>query len=248
MSVTQLDFVRAVLDPGLSAPEGLVTPQGRPAAERFNIYRNNVVVSLIEALGVTFPVLVKLLGDNFFNAMADAFVRKYPPDSPVLMLYGQKMPAFLETFEPVQQYPYLADVARLEIALVQSYHAVDAIPVDPRELESLSPESLLGSVLRLSPSVRLLRSPWPVFQLWRFNTKPDSPKPQAAAEDVLVVRPEFDPIPRCLPQGGGAFIETILQGRSLDEASSHFDEKDVVTSLAMLFGILIQGNAITAIE
>ena len=144
--------------------------------------------------------------------MASVFLRSHPPDSPLLMLYGDKMPGFLDSFQPVQKYPYLADLARLELALVQSYHASDSLSVDPDSFGSIPPEQLMESTLSLAPSVHLIRSSWPIYQLWLFNTSPDAPKPQPAAEDIVVLRAEFDPIPRLLPSGGGAFIDALLRG------------------------------------
>lgn len=235
------------MNPDIVAPEGLVTPSGELAAKRFDVYRNNVAVGLTDALEATFPLLVKSLGEDFFKAMAGVFLRQYPPDSPLLMHYGDQMPGFLEAFEPVQRYPYLADLARLELAFIQSYHAADSSPIDPRSLEAMPPEKLMTSTLSLAPSVRLIRSRWPIYQLWRFNTEADAPKPQSCAEDILVLRPEFDAIPRLLPSGGGAFIDALLGGKNFNEAVEHAVHEDKGHDLAITLGILIEGNAITTL-
>ena len=247
MKVTQAEFIRAILDPDLAAPDGLVTPEGHPASERFNVYRNNVAVSLTEALQTTFPLLVSALGEDFFKAMAGVFLRKHPPQSPLLMHYGDQMPNFLESFEPVQKYFYLPDIAKLEIALVQSYHAADSQPITPTFLEKIPPEELMESTFSLAPSMRLIRSSWPIYQLWRYNTVPNSPSPTPGPEDVLVLRPEFDPSPQLLPPGGGAFIDAILNNLTLDNATNHALNEDKNHDLALTLGMLIQGNAITAV-
>ena len=247
MNVSQSEFIRAVLDPERIAPNGLVTPDGEPVAKRFDVYRNNVAVSLTEALEVTFPLLVSCLGEEFFKAMAGVFLRRHPPDSPLLMLYGDAMPGFLESFEPVQEIPYLADIARLELAIVQSYHAADSSPIDARLLESIPPEQLMQSTFTLAPSTRLIRSRWPIYQLWRFNTEPGAPNPQPGPEDILVMRSEFDPNPRLLPRGGGAFIDALVRGESFNDAVEHATDEDKDHNLALTLGLLIEGNAITAL-
>ena len=48
----EADFKTALFDPAVMPPAGLSDPAGRPAGKRFDIYRNNVVVSLTEALEV----------------------------------------------------------------------------------------------------------------------------------------------------------------------------------------------------
>jgi hypothetical protein len=102
--------------------------EGRPAGRRFNVYRNNVAASLTDALATGFPVIAKLLGEEFFRAMAGVFLRAHPPGDPRLQLWGGKFPGFLARFEPVAHLPYLPDMARLELGLRQSYHAADAAP------------------------------------------------------------------------------------------------------------------------
>ena len=77
-------FAAALLDPAAPCPPGLVTWNGSDAAQRFGVYRNNVTVSLIEALADTFPVVQQLVGQAFFHAMAGEFVRRSPPVSPIL--------------------------------------------------------------------------------------------------------------------------------------------------------------------
>ncbi len=90
--------------------------------------------------------------------MAGVFLRAYPPRDRVLMLYGAEFPEFLGAFQPVAHLGYLPDVARLEQALRESYHAADHRAAD---LSGMTPEALLTRRLRLAPSARLLRSRWP---------------------------------------------------------------------------------------
>ena len=57
------EFSVALLDPTQPVPEGLFDGDERPAGRRFDVYRNNVVVSLGEAILTGFPILTKLLGE-----------------------------------------------------------------------------------------------------------------------------------------------------------------------------------------
>ena len=123
MSTSQTQFRQAVLDPRAAIPEGLTGPAQRPAGRRFSVYRNNVAVSLAEALETAFPAVRKITGDEFFRAMAGVYLRAHPPASPILSQYGAEMPAFLTTSPPVKHLAYLPDVARLELALRAAYHA-----------------------------------------------------------------------------------------------------------------------------
>lgn len=244
--VTQPQFTHAILTPTADVPEGLRDAKGDPAGKRFSVYRNNVAVSLTEALITAFPVIVKLLGEENFRILAGQFLRAHPPASPLMMHYGAELPEFLQSFEPTQKYGYLPDVARLELAIRESYHAADASPISPEALQALPPEALMAAKLELVPSVRLISSKWPLFQLWQFNMA-GGPKPEMRAEDVLITRPEFDPQPVALPRCGGIFVQSLLHGETFGEAltaaSSHNPEFDLSQSLAAL----LAGNAICRI-
>lgn len=232
--MSQTEFRAALLDPERPVPAGLTDPQGRPAGRRFDVYRNNVTVSLTEALRQAFPVIRKLVGEEFFTAMAREHVRAHPPTSPLMMHYGRNMPVFLENFPPVQHLGYLPDIARLELALRESYHAADAAPVPAEALQALSPDVLTASRLTLAPSIRLIRSRWPIHAIWSANMRgTDAPK-AAVAEDVLIARPDYDPEPHCLPDGAAPFIAALIGGETVADALEAGPEFDLIAMLGLL--------------
>lgn len=237
-------FAAALLDPAAARPDGLHGPGGAPAGRRFDVYRNNVAVSLTEALGAGFPVLRKLLGPEFFDALAGVFLRAHPPRSPVLALWGEDMPGFLAGFPPVVHLPYLPDVARLELALRRAYHAADATPLAAETLAALPAERLPHLRFGIAPAVQVLRSDWPALSIWRANTEPDAPKPRPGAEDIVILRPGFDPAPHLLPPGGAAVLTALMAGATLGEAGEFATESDIST----LFGLLLAGGALTSAE
>ena len=243
MSVTQSDFRRALLDPAAAVPGGLTGPGGRPADRRFAVYRNNVAVSLTEALEAAFPTVRRIVGEAFFKAMAGVFLRAHPPASPRLAQYGAEMPGFLESFPPVAHLGYLPDVARLENALRAAYHAADIAPVGPGALPPGA--ALMGARVTLAPAVAVIRSRWPLHAIWRFNREPGAPRPAAAAEDVLVTRPGLDPRADLLPPGGAAFTLALAAGASLAEATAAAGER---FDPGPVLGLLLSGAAITALH
>ena len=81
-------FSTALLDGEHPVPPGLMQPDGRPAGKRFDVYRNNVLSSLVDAMVSGFPAIVSLLGETYFRALAAQYVRAYPPTTPVIARYG----------------------------------------------------------------------------------------------------------------------------------------------------------------
>ena len=169
----QRAFSEALLDPAKPVPAGLVRPDGNPAGRRFDIYRNNVVTAHTEALGEAFPVVKALVGDEFFEAMAGIYVRARPPSSPCMMFYGEDLPAFLESFAPAAELPYLPDVTRLEHARRLAYHAADHPVADPSVLGKRDAAALMETRLGLQAACRVVRSAHPVYSIWRFNATED---------------------------------------------------------------------------
>ncbi len=242
MIVTQTAFSKALLDAQLPAPEGLVNPDGAPATKRYDVYRNNVAVSLSDALEAAFPVLRKLLGEEFFRAMAGVYLRKHPPSSPLMMFYGDRMPQFLGRFQPAKHLRYLPDIAKLELAMRRSYHAGDATPIDGARLAEISPEDLMALRLTFSPAVQVVRSDFPIHGIYLSNMDPDAPKPEAKPEAVLVTRPNFDPQMHAISDADASCVELLLKGESLGLAMA--DAGDGL-DLGTLLGILLRQSAIT---
>jgi len=243
MSARDERLARALLDPTSPLPEGLFDRPGR-----FAIHRNTVTVGLIDALRSGFPVITRLLGDDNMNGLARRFLRACPPVSPLMMLYGEGFPEFLEQQPQLADLGYLGDVARLELALRRAYHAADATPLPAEQLAALPPERLAEVRLDLAPALQLLRSPWPILDIWRFNTEADAPAPAAVAQDVLIIRPTYDPLPQLLPPGGAGFVAALLQGAPLGAAEEHARAEVENFDLTALFTLLLQGGVIIGAE
>lgn len=213
----QRGFAAALLDPRLPTPSGLVGPDGEPSSRRFAVYRNNVVFGLIEALGAAFPAVHRIVGADFFLAMARAYVVREPPRSPIMLDYGAGFPDFIRHFEPAMALPYLADVARIERAWSEAYHAPEASPIDPCEFIAIASGQLPAMRLVFHPSLRVVRSHFPALTIWQMSVADGVPAPVdlAASEDALVVRPRIDVEARSIPKGSPEFIEALADGRSV---------------------------------
>ncbi|MBR9819902.1 MAG: DUF2063 domain-containing protein [Rhodobacteraceae bacterium] len=245
--LTQLDFRAAMLRPEAPVPEGLGDGRGGPAGRRFSVYRNNVAVGLTEAVLEGFPTLRALLGDENLRGVAAPFLRAHPPSSPLMFRYGAALPGFLKGFAPLAHLGYLPDVARLDLCLRASYHAADATPLDPARLSALPPEDLGRARLRLAPPVRILRSDWPLWQIWQLAHH-DGPPPQPVAQDILITRPGYDPRPYLLPAGGAGFLEALGQGQSAEMASEAALAEAPGADLAAILGLLLQSGALMSLE
>jgi len=215
-------FASALIDPEREAPAIVKGPAGKGVARRYNVYRNNVTVSLIDALAAIYPAVQRITGVDFFRAMARFHVRATPPASPLLFDYGRDFPAFIARYEHARAMPWLADVARVERAWLDAYHAEDTMPLSAEALSAVPPERLADVVFIAHPATRIVSSPFSVVTIFAANrgeaaqTRIDA----SAPEDALITRPDLDVAVRRLPPGGAVFLSGLIAGQSLGDAAA----------------------------
>ncbi|HTV32303.1 MAG TPA: DNA-binding domain-containing protein [Methylocella sp.] len=239
-------FAAALRNPDALLPAGLFAQQGQSLERRFAVYRNNVRASLIGALEARFPATRNIVGEDFFKAAARRFALEEPPHSPLMMCYGDAFPDFLAHFEPAGEVPYLADVARLEVARTRAYHAADASPLAPDVLKAIPLERLPHICFVLHPSLQIVASDYPIITIWAMNS---SERELATitdwqGEDALVIRPQWEVSVRTLPPGAKRFLQGLAAGeplgRAAETASAADESFDLPVNLAALFsGIAI---------
>jgi hypothetical protein len=237
----QSEFATALLGSERSLPPDVTSHTAAVPVRRFGVYRNNVFSSLTDVLEAYFPVVLRLVGRDFFRAMAREFIRSSPPRSPIISRYGIGFPDFISSFEPATDLPYLPDVARLELMRQRAYHAADRAPLKAVDLAEIPPEGGSRLVLILQPSFDLLVSEYPVVSIWRTNMFDDDVRPTDCAsggEQALVVRPELSVMVAEIPAPSAEFIRHVMLGRAIGEAAEMSGPSlDLVGTIATLIDI-----------
>jgi hypothetical protein len=215
-------FAQALTDPARATPVDVVGPRGKAAIKRYNVYRNNVTVSLIDALAATYPAVQRITGVEFFRAMARFHIRATPPTSPLLFEYGRDFPDFIESYEHAQDTPWLADTARIERAWLDAYHAADAQPLSPSALAAVPSDKLGDLLFGAHPAACIVRSAYPAVAIFAMNRVegPTTPLRSSTAEDALITRPDMEVAVRLLPPGGASFLTTLIDGGTLGAAAA----------------------------
>jgi hypothetical protein len=161
--------------------------------ERIDIYRNNVMTGVSNALISNFPLLEKLVGREFLDGMVRAYIKENPPTSGHLTFYGADFGDFVEKYEPAKNLAYLPDMARLEIAGNCAYHAQDDRALSVQELAAVPVQDLENIRLKLRYSVQLLKSPWPLEAIKDFcKGEGDAPDLSSGGTHLLIYRPRLE--------------------------------------------------------
>ncbi|TKT70812.1 DUF2063 domain-containing protein [Afipia massiliensis] len=238
----QAIFIQALLDPDKPVPASVTSYRTGVPVKRFAVYRNNVIAGLVEAMRAGFPIVERIVGADFFAATARLYAINRPPRSPLMLRYGDDFPEFLSHFPPAAELPYLADVARLELARRLAYHAADAEPLRIELITTLTPDALAESRLTIHPSVSIVRSRHPIFTIWAMNSGDIelTPIDEDAAEDALVTRANLEVTVHRMFSGGAAFLQCLMAGNTFGAAASTAlkdnADFDLTANLAMLIG------------
>jgi hypothetical protein len=118
--------------------------------------------------------------------------------------------------------PWLADIARIERAWLDCYHAADAEPLSAAVLGSVPADRLSELVFVPHLAVRIVCSRFSavsIFAAYRSEGQPE-PDHTGDAEDALITRPGLDVAVRHLPAGAAAFLTRLIEGAPLGVAVS----------------------------
>lgn len=219
---TQVLFADALLGHENAAAQ-LIQAGALPPARRLEIYRHNVMTNLRGALRDIHPVVERIVGEAFFRHAADRFIAETPSRSGDLNRFGVEWADFLAAYPHAAELPYLADVARLEWAWHECFHAADAEALDLSRLASVPPDEHAGLRFRLHPAVRLLTSPYPLLRIWQVNQteyKGDLTIDWEAGGDSLLIRREGSEIAiDALPSGAFRFLSALSCGAAMEAAA-----------------------------
>jgi hypothetical protein len=227
----QYSFAAALRDPAGACP---VRPTGNLA-----IYRNNVEAQFRRALELSFPVVRRRVGDDYFRQLAHHYRAKHPSRSGDLHWVGREFPRFLADHLHGSEYAWLAELARLEWACESALVAEARAAIGAERLSRHAPEALERVVFTLQPSLHLLASTFPVFSVWRANIEGDGPPVDQSVgpeQGMILCRHstvEVRPVEISL----FSFMTQLAAGRTLGESmtAAAMDETGLLQGLQFLF-------------
>ena len=230
LAVGQQAFATALLDTAATLPSFA----GEAVPQRFSLYRGNLSATWRRTLGHAYPVVLALVGADFFGGLARAYGRQYPSDSADLTQFGARFADFLSSFPPAAELPYLPDMARLEWAVHLAHYAADAQALAPEALAALHPDQLEARRFALHPACALLASNWQVAALWQAHQDDDGqfPHDMQVASWALVCRPRWKAQVLVLDAAAHAALLVLQQGQTFGAALDAAFERDPAFDLA----------------
>jgi hypothetical protein len=182
---------------------------------RLQIYKDNVLLTLCDNLKSKYPIICRIVDEQFFNYAANEYVKVYKPISSNIDEYGEHFYKFISEFTPTKQMFYLSDVAKLEWAIHTAYFAADVEKIDPTALAKATHQQLENLRFSLHPSATIISSVYAIDKIWHIaqnEFKDNDIDINSGGANLLVVRPEYKAEVHILENGEAEFL-TALQSK-----------------------------------
>ena len=140
---------------------------------RLAFYRGNLTSIWYGALANAYPVLLQLVGVDFFEQMARAYGHAFPSQLGDLNYFGGDLSKFLADAPIAADYPYFADVAALEWKVHRAYYAADASVLTLPSLISAAGTNVQNVRLHWHPAAQLHESNNASVSVWLAHQNTD---------------------------------------------------------------------------
>ena len=209
-----------------------------PAAN-LSIYRHNAAHAFHSALALSFPVLQRRVGNDYFRQLAHHYRERSPSRSGDLHWVGGGFAEFLAEHLRDGDYAWLADLARLEWAREAASVCAESAAVGADALAAFAPEALEHLVFSFQPSLALIRSPFPVFSVWIANQADNAPPvDQSLGQEcgMVLLRSAEVEVAKLAPDLF-SYLSALAGGSSLGEAmtAAEVDEARLTQILGYVF-------------
>jgi len=193
----------------------IITP-----AAHMKIYKNNMIASLQQTLQETYKMIVQLVGEDFFRLAAREYIHRYPSLSGNLHDYGEYFSDFLEEFFPVRNLPYLPEVAKFEWTAHLLHYANGGGELDPKSMESLSPDQFHELHFNLHPASALIQFQYPILRIIDLckGEMDEEINLDEGGVNLLIIRRELEIMLVPLALSEFTFLSALNKNASLGDA------------------------------
>lgn len=220
----QVSVMAALLDAppeDLAHARNLIIP-AHGAAERLAIYRTNARANFRDALRSTYPAVVRLVGDEYFDQVARELQRRHPSRSGDLTHVGEHFADYLAELHHADGFRYLADIARLEWLIQESLLAPAHGPLDLTKLAAVAPEDYENLHFVVHPSLRLFASRYPALRIWDANVRsdatPDTIDLDSGADRIAILRAQLQLTFHRLSSAEQCMLRSLEDGATFADA------------------------------
>jgi hypothetical protein len=245
----QTAFLAALFDDAAPGPVDSIPGNGLTPEARLRIYRRSCNEIQTATLRTTYPAVLALVGQDWFDQAARRYRRLYPSHSGNLQGLGAHFADYLETIPAGRTLPYVADVARLEWLRQKAILAANsrALTFDDfmRCLDGAGESLRVG----LHPCVHWLNSPHRTLTIWHFALDPRGDLDlDGQGENVILWREDGEVVMTSVDAVTLTYVTALATGVSLEEAGIGAAALDDSFDPAQCMNELIGHHLVTHIQ
>lgn len=241
--------MEALLDERAVGPLAGIAGNGLAPEARLRIYRRSCNEIQTAALRTSYPAVLALVGQDWFDQTARTYRRAHPSVSGNLQAFGSRLGDFLETLPACHTFPYLPDVARLEWLRQQTILAAESASITRERLAWALGNADAPLRITLHPSLHCLESRHPILTIWNFAMQPDPGRLDLGpdGESVMLWREDEEVAMVALRRADFECVETIVSGGSLQEGYERATAEDADFELGECLSGLFQHGLVTGV-
>ena len=219
-------------------------------ATQFEVYRNAYRARLRSALRDNFETLPEVMGDDAFDALAEAYIAAEPSTHYSLRWFGHRLVEFMASNDGLVAHPAMTDLACMEWALRAAFDAEQVPELTATDLAALPANAWPELHLVLHPSVRLLQLQWAVGPVWHAlkTGQVDVPAPEALHHPMLVWRNGLQPQWKSLTDAEAKFVHglqaSLSFGQICEDLCQTVGEAHAAPTAAAVLRQLVETGAI----
>ncbi|MGH7857796.1 MAG: HvfC/BufC family peptide modification chaperone, partial [Candidatus Binatia bacterium] len=200
--------------------EGLIAGDERLSAiARLDVYANMYFYRILDILKEDFPAVLAVVGDVRFHNLVTSYLIEHPSTHPSVRYLGRQLASFIARHDLSKEWPWLADLARLEWAILEAFDGPDAEPLDAARLRELPPERWASARFRFAPTLQVVKATAPVHVVWsRANEGEPFSAIEAEPTNLRVWRKDLGVLHRVIPAVELAALEAVLAGEDFGGA------------------------------
>ncbi len=252
LAVIQKRFADALLNVDQAAQVlSLFAAPASPLGARLAFYRGNQTSIWISALVSAYPVLLELVGAEFFEQMARAYGQAFPSQLGDLNQFGADLAAFLADAPVNKDYPYFVDVAKLEWCVHRAYYAEDAEVLTLPSLIASAAEKLNDARLIWHPTAQLFESPSASVSVWLSHQDENRENAQfdlSKRNYGLITRHLWQVSVLALSEADFCALQALTQGKNLGAALELALDSDANFDVAGALNIWFSAGAFSSYE
>jgi hypothetical protein len=193
------------------------------------------------------------MGDDAFEALANAYIDAHPSRHYSLRWYGTALSGFMVTNDALIDHPAMIDLARMEWALRNAFDAAPATPLRSEELAAVPAPDWADLQFVLHPSVQLLDLQWAVGPIWHAlkSGQTEMEPPAALDHHMLVWRLGMNTQWKSLAQVEADFVNGLIAhrtfGQQCESLAAHMGEEQAASTAVALISDLLKAGAICAL-